>query len=339
MPEQDVAGRSVQNDSDHHLTTPTEGRSVPNHFSQDIPCNNMQSAATSYTNISGENISGNPPTQTPPTGYSQNQCFSSATSSHHLNCEEITGQSLQSPKFRNQSRNRNTNCYGNESINENGINDKPFYEHNAWEHQNNYPRRTRQLELAQATANSQMPANDYGQLPSMSQETMDRNRYIPPYINDREQSHSNTMLQQLQLPSQLHQPQLPVVDNRQSNYDRNGPQNKKSNYKFVNGYKMRIDDEKSTVKSRLTENSVRATRPETAQSQRHQNEGSYKCDDRNTSYIPKEKTENKQGSQSFKLHNPWDFSNKKQDLGRKYRTAEKKLHVEMLLARNPRPTV
>ena len=193
---QDVTGRSVQNNGENNLTTQNEGQSLPNHFSQDVPCNNIHSAATSYTNINGENISGNSATQTPPSVYSRNQCFSSAASSHHLNCEVVTSQSLQPPQFRNHSENRNTYFYGNDSINENRISDKPFYEHNAREHHNNYPGRT---------TNSQMSANDYRQLPSMSQETMDQNRYIPPHINNRKQSYSNTMSQQVQLSSQIQQ--------------------------------------------------------------------------------------------------------------------------------------
>ena len=87
-----------------------------------------------------------------------------------------------------------------------------------------------------------------------------------------------------------------MVDNTNSNYDRDGLQNEKSNYKFVNGYKIKVDNEKSTVKPPLTEISIRATRPKTALSQRYQNERSYKCDDRNTFYISKEKTGNKQRS-------------------------------------------
>ena len=348
---QDETDRSVQYNGNHNLKSPTEGRSVPNHYSvQDMPRSNIprdappQTLVTSYTNINDQNIPGNPPTQPPPTVYSQKQYFSPAASSHHLNCKETKDQSLQSPQFCNQSRNRNTHCYGNDLINKNEISNKPLNELNTGEYHDNHPGRTRQPELLQGTTNSEIPGSDYDQRSSMSQETMDQNKYISTNRNHRQQGHSNSMnakyqLQLVQSSPQIHQPQLTTVDKSQSNYDRDGPRNEKSKYKFVNRYKVRPEADKSPVKSSLTETSVRATRPKTVLSQRHQNERSYSCGDRNTSYVPKEKTENKQRSQSFKLHNPWDFSNKEQDRDRKYRSAEKRLHVEILLARNPRPTV
>ena len=252
------------------------------------------------------------------------------------------------------SINRDIPFYANKSTYENGTSNKPFHEHNTRD-----PVRTRQLGQAQWTANPQKPTNDYEQLSYISRETVNQNRHFLPQENFRQQGCSNSVIGECQPPqahfsSQLDQTQLTAADNTQSNYDHNDRWNGRHDWTHINGWRVRRDVDKSHFKkdsrsniSPSTETSrPKVTRPEadnSASSQGSQNDFNCNYDYRNTSFTPGGKIVHKQKydciienskNQSFRVHDPWNFSNKFEDLNREYRSTKEKPHVEILLTSN-----
>lgn len=120
----------------------------------------------------------------------------------------------------------------------------------------NNPVRARHRELVQVTANPQTARNDYGQISSMSQETMCQNKYASLYENYGQQGYSNSVNakcqpQEAQMAAQLQEPHLP-------SYDRDGPRNEGSNLIYINGYRVKknVDfDSRSTLSSPETSRS------------------------------------------------------------------------------------
>ena len=250
---QDVTDQSMQNNAEHNFAEPMEQWPVHRHPSQETARNDKPrkfpslSAVTSHTSINDQNIYKNSPAQRLRSTHSPNQCFNFVASSHDLNCAEITDQSMQSSQPRNHSRNRNKPPHADEAINENTISENSFHEHNAGGYCNNYPVRTRQRELVQATANPQIAA---------------KNKYAPLRENDRERGNCNSVHaeyqpQVAQMTAQFQQPHLPTVDNKQSIYDRDCPRNE-GNFIYVNGYRLKKNgnvDPRSTLSSSETSRS------------------------------------------------------------------------------------
>ena len=307
-----VPDRSMRNNGKNNSAGSMEERPVLNHSSETIPRNDI--------------LHGQAPSR-------------SAAASHSIYFSD-----------------RDIPFYPNKNIDKNGISNKPFYEHNAREHNNN-PLRVCQVVQTQRTASPQISTNDYGQLSSISQETTNQNRHFLPQENCKRQGYSNSVNvecqpQQAHLYSQPDQTQLPMADNGQSNFDHDYRWNERHDCTYINGCRVRRDVDKSHVKKDSRSNispsnetsRPRATRPNTenlvsSQGLLHEFNHNY----RNTSFAPGGKTVNTQKykcivedskNNTFKVRDPWDFSNKLEDLNREYRSTKKKRHVEILLASN-----
>ena len=95
---------------------------------------------------------------------------------------------------------------------------------------------------------SNIPRNDY--------EAMRQKRHASFYENYRQQDDSNSVnpenqLQERQMDSQLQQP-LPIVNNRQSSYGRDGLRNERNRVIYINGYRVKKNvkvDSRSTLSS------------------------------------------------------------------------------------------
>ena len=244
----------MQNNGERNAAKSIGEQSVLHHHSENILRNNVPRkvpspmTVTSHAGINDQDIYRNPPTQRPPSAHSPNQCFSSVASPHDLNRLETTDLPVQSSQPCSHSRNRNIPRHADEVISENRISENSFHEHKKG-HPNNYQARTRQLELAQATADPQRASNDY--------EAMCQKRYASFYEKYRQQDYSNSVnpeyqLQEGQMDSQLQQPYLPIVNNRQSSYGRDGLRNERNNVIYINGYRVKKNvkvDSRSTLSS------------------------------------------------------------------------------------------